>query len=221
MQTKAPETTNASRKQKILKAFKTKKVPFLIIFAIIYGFFFINYIDIITNGSANSGYHLWLVLMYFVPFAILSVMDIKNWKLTLGLGLLASVMNDVFYGLMRNVMGVPYDLATYYNLWLIPQTTKLFTLNLGFMSIPVQSWMMAASIYIRFGVVFVLLDGYRYILMRWSLPAYLTLRGQKVKLGGLKPLRQYEPEIFVAMPETMEINHQEIRSMPRKRVASP
>lgn len=201
MQPPKPHTTT---KQKAAHFIKTKKTLFLIIFAIVYGFVFINYIDIITNGGAQSGYHLWLVLMYFVPFAILSVIDIKNWKLTLGLGLLTSVMNDVFYGVMRNVMGVPYDLTTYYNLWLIPQTTKLFTLNLGFTTIAVQSWMMAASIYIRFGAVFALLEGYKY-LPNLQLPAYLSLRRQKVKVGGLKPIRHYEPEIFVATPEMIEL----------------
>jgi hypothetical protein len=199
-----PPHTPKTTKQKLAHFVKTKKTLFLIIFAVVYGFIFINYIDIITNGSSNSGYHLWLVLMYFVPFAILSVMDIKNWKLTLGLGLLTSVINDVFYGVMRNVMGVPYDLATYYNLWLIPQSKVLFSLNLGFMSIPVQSWMMAASIYLRFGVVFALLEGYKH-LPNLQLPAYLTLRRQKVKVGGLKPIRQYEPEIFVVTPEMLEI----------------
>jgi hypothetical protein len=184
---------------------RTNKTLFLLIFAVVYGLIFINFIDIVTPGGNIGGYHLWLVLMYFVPFAILSVIDIKNWKLTLGLGLLTSVMNDVFYGLMRNMMGQPYDLTRYYNLWLIPQSTKLFTLNLGFITIPVMSWMMAASIYIRFGAVFALLEGHKYLLTKWNLSAYLSLRGQKVKAGGLKPIRQYEPEFLVATPEIIEI----------------
>jgi hypothetical protein len=199
-----PPKTSPATKQKLAYKVKAKRTLFLTVFAVIYGLVFINYIDIITNGSSNSGYHLWLVLMYFVPFAILSVLDIKNWKLTLGLGLLASVMNDVFYGAMRTVMGVPLDLANYYNLWLIPQNKFLFTLNLGFTTIPVQSWMMAASIYIRFGAVFALLEGYKH-LPNLQLPTYISLRRQKVKVGGLKPTRQYEPEIFVVMPEMEKI----------------
>lgn len=199
---KKPQTT----KQTIADATKTKKKLFLILFAVVYGLVFINYIDIITNGSSNSGYHLWLVLMYFVPFGILSVLDIKNWKLTLGLGLLASVMNDFFYGLMRTVMGAPLDLGTYYNLWLIPQSKFLFTLNLGFTTIPVESWMMAASIYLRFGAVYALLDGYKH-LSNLQLPTYISLRRQKVKVGGLKQTRQYEPEIFFTMPEMEEIKN--------------
>jgi len=184
---------------------RANKTPFLLVFAVVYGLVFINYIDVVTPGGNIGGYHLWLVLMYFLPFAVLSVVDIKNWKLTLGLGLVASVMNDVFYGLIRNLMGQPYDLTRYYSLWLIPQSTKLFSLNLGFITIPVLSWMMAASIYIRFGAVFMLLDGHKYLLAKWNLSAYLSLRGQKVKVGGLKPIRQYEPEFLVATPETLEI----------------
>jgi hypothetical protein len=201
-----PPKTPPTEKHKLAGAIKTKKTLFLVAFAVVYGLVFINYIDIITNGGSNSGYHLWLVLMYFVPFAILSVLDIKNWKLTLGLGLLASVMNDVFYGAMRTVMGFPLDLANYYNLWLIPQNKILFTMNLGFTTIPVESWMMATSIYLRFGAIFALLEGYKH-LPNLQLPTYVSLRRQKVKVGGLKPTRQYEPEIFFVMPESEEIKH--------------
>jgi hypothetical protein len=140
---------NSTGKRLLTKAVKENKTPFLFAFAVIYGLVFINYIDIITSGSGIGGYHLWLTLMYFVPFAILSVIDIKNFKLTIGLGLTASLMNDIFYGVVRNFMGAHYDLGHYYSLWLIPQSTKLFNLNLGFTVIEVQSWMMALSIYLR------------------------------------------------------------------------
>jgi hypothetical protein len=202
-------TIKLTTKEKIVQTIKTKTTTWLVLFAVVYGLIFINYIDIITPGGNIEGYHLWLVIMYFAPFAILSLQDIKNLKLTLGLGFLTSVMNDVFYGAMRNVMGVPYDLGKYYNLWLIPQGNVLFNLNLGFATIPVQSWMMAASIYLRFAVVFLLLGGYQYMMNHWRMPAYLSLRRQKVKVGGLKPLRQYEPEIFVVPPESLTVEQQE------------
>ena len=136
---------------------------FLITFAILYGLIFINYIDVITNGSTRDGYHLWLVLMYFLPFAILSVINIKNWKITIGLGLLVSLMNDLFYGLVSNILGNPYNLGTYFDNWLIPSNTFLFNLNLGFAVIPVQSWTMATSIYARLTAVFLLLGGWIWI----------------------------------------------------------
>jgi hypothetical protein len=201
-------------KEKITQTAK-KKTTWLILFAVVYGFVFINYIDIITPGGNIEGYHLWLVLMYFTPFAILSVLDIKNLKLTIGLGLLTSMMNDVFYGVMRNVMGAPYDLGKYYNLWLIPQGTVLFNLNLGFATIPVQSWMMAASIYMRVAAVFFLLDGYKYVMNHWTVPAYLSLKRQRVKMGGLKPLKAYEPEIFVVPPGSIMVE-QEVGAIGRK-----
>ena len=128
------------------------KLHFLIIFAVLYGLVFINYIDIASSGL-NYGYHVWLVLMYFLPFVGFSMLNLKNWKLTLGLGLTASLMNDVFYGSVKYLMGVPYDLSRYYSLWLIPQNAQLFNLNLGFAVVPVLSWMMALSIYIRIAAV--------------------------------------------------------------------
>jgi hypothetical protein len=130
----------------------TKRFSLLFAFAVVYGLVFINYIDIFTSG-ANSGYHLWLIFMYFLPFAGFSMLNVRNWQLTLGLGLTASLMNDVFYGPVRCLFGLPLDLQWYYSNWLIPQGTELFHFNLGFGLLPVYSWMMAASIYGRVAVV--------------------------------------------------------------------
>lgn len=179
-----------------------KQTAALAIFAVVYGSVFINYIDVITNGGAHGGYHLWLVFMYFMPFAALTMLNPKNWKLALGLGLLASLMNDVFYGAVSNLMGTGLDLARYYNRWLIPQTTQLFTLNLGFANVAIQSWMMAASIYLRIVVVFVLLGGYRYLprTNRW---VNLRLRSQRMPIEASKP-RAYMPEVFGAKNGQLE-----------------
>jgi hypothetical protein len=132
------------------------KLVCLVAFAAIYGLVFINYIDVVSSGF-TYGYHVWLVVMYFLPFVGFSMFNLKNWGLTVGLGLFASLMNDVFYGLTKYIFGVSYDLNRYYSLWLIPQGEKLFTLNLGFTDIPVYSWMMALSIYIRIAAVVALL----------------------------------------------------------------
>lgn len=124
------------------------KLAFLVAFAVLYGLIFINYIDIASSGL-TSGYHLWLVLMYFLPFAGFSILNWKNWGLTAGLGLVASLMNDIFYGAVKYLAGIPIDLERYYSLWLIPQDAHLFNLNLGSTVVPVYSWMMATSIYLR------------------------------------------------------------------------
>jgi hypothetical protein len=160
------------------------KLAFLLVFAVVYGLVFINYIDVITAGGSRSGYHLWLVLMYFLPFAILSIMNAKHWKLTLGLGIIASLMNDIFYGLIRSIIGGPYDLGVYYTNWLIPGDALLFKLNLGFAVIQVQSWMMAASIYLRFVAVFILLEGWKYIVSNMQVSAYLSQK--KLKINNIK-----------------------------------
>jgi hypothetical protein len=177
--------TNSTGKRLITQALKENKTLVLLAFAVIYGLIFINYIDVITSGSGIGGYHLWLTLMYFVPFAILSVIDIKNFKLTIGLGLTASLMNDVFYGVVRNLMSAPYDLARYYSLWLIPQSTKLFSLNLGFTVIEVQSWMMAFSIYLRIIVASLLLY------YSWKVP----LTGMRTKLSLNVPRLRTSPNL--------------------------
>ena len=139
---------------KSTKEFDRKFILYAV-FAVVYGFVFINYIDVLSGGY--QGYHLWLVIMYFFPFATLSMLFPRNLQLTVGLGLLVSLMNDVFYGVMRNLMGFPLDLTWYYHNWLIPGNGVLFQLNLGFAVIPVLSWMMALSIYLRIIAVVILL----------------------------------------------------------------
>ena len=136
----------------IIQAFN-KKFNLFVVFSIFYGLIFLNYIDIIIPGGVYGGYHLWLSIMYFFPFVALTIFFPKNWRLSIGLGLLASLMNDVFYGVVRNLISGPYDLIRYYTLWLIPGNENLFQLNLGFIVIPVFSWMMAISIYARIIVV--------------------------------------------------------------------
>jgi hypothetical protein len=124
-----------------------------VLFSVVYGVVFINYIDIASPVPSN-GYHLWLVIMYFLPFVGFTLLNPRNWELTLGLGLMASLMNDVFYGALKYLAGsLSIGVNTYYSLWLVPQSTLLFNLNLGFTTIPVFSWMMALSIYLRIAVV--------------------------------------------------------------------
>jgi len=163
--------------KKSTKEFDRKFILY-IVFAIVYGFVFINYIDVLSGGY--EGYHLWLVIMYFFPFALLSMLFPRNLQLTIGLGLLVSLMNDVFYGVVRNLMGFPLDLTWYYHNWLIPGNTTLFQLNLGFAVIPVLSWMMALSIYLRIAAVVILLR-------IWSGPAKINYINQEQIIEKDKP----------------------------------
>ena len=142
--------------RKTIQSFE-KKFSFFVVFAVLYGLVFLNYIDVMTPGGVETGYHAWLSIMYFFPFIALTLSYPRNWLLTIGLGLVASLMNDVFYGVVRNLIAGPYDLTSYYTRWLIPGGTTLFHLNLGFTIIPVQSWMMALFIYARIPIVILLL----------------------------------------------------------------
>ena len=111
--------------RKTVQAFE-RRFNRYILFSVFYGLIFLNYIDVMVPGSNDSGYHLWLTIMYFLPFIALTISSPRNWQLTIGLGLVASLMNDVFYGVARNLMGVPLDLTRYYSLWLIPSNATLF-----------------------------------------------------------------------------------------------
>jgi hypothetical protein len=147
------EDPNYIETRKAVQTFE-RRFKLYMFFSVFYGLIFLNYIDIITPGGAFGGYHLWLTFMYFFPFIALTLSFPKNWQLTFGLGLVASLMNDVFYGLIKNFIDGPYDLTRYYTLWLIPGNATLFELNLGFTVIPVLSWMMALSIYGRIVIVY-------------------------------------------------------------------
>jgi hypothetical protein len=139
-----------------------KKFKLYIVLAIIYGIVFINYIDIVFSGGATGGYHLWLIPMYFFPFFALSALSLRrNYRLTLALGLIASLMNDIFYGPIKYLFGIVPDVNRYLINWLIPTNTHLFELNLGFTVIHVYSWMMAASIYARIVLILVLLRAWK------------------------------------------------------------
>jgi len=138
---------------------KTKIFSKLMAYSILYGIVLINYIDIVSSGG--YAYHLWLVAMYFAPFVIFLLVDPKDWNLTVSLGLISSLMNDVFYGLIVYLAGKSIDLFWYYNLWLIPHNELLFDLNFGVFRVPVFSWMMALSIYSRIILVYMLIKKWK------------------------------------------------------------
>ncbi len=130
----------------------------LILFAAFYGLFLVNWIDL--YGSQAPGYHIWVILVMMSPFAVVIVFQgFKDWQLALSLGLLVSLMNDLGYYFIG-------DLLFNFHVSLIPWLGNqlgfrgdlvLFTFNGGFFSFPVTSILMGASIYGRLAVVSVIL----------------------------------------------------------------
>ncbi|MEM4430668.1 MAG: hypothetical protein QXM08_05855 [Thermofilaceae archaeon] len=124
----------------------------LLVYSMIYGLIHVNYIDLFTPGTNIPGYHLWLICLYFAPFVpILFVLGFKNWELLVSMGLVASLMNDLFYYPVGNLLlGRSYDLVECY---LFQFGFKGFyvkwTANFGFALVPVSSLLMAATIYMR------------------------------------------------------------------------
>jgi hypothetical protein len=123
-------------------------------YSIVYGLILINYIDLEVKAYA---FHVWLITMYFAPFIVYLILRPEDWKLAAGLGLLSSLMNDVFYGPIKYLIGKNIDLCKYYFLWLVPTSESIFNLDFGFFTIKVFSWMMALSIYSRIILIYLFL----------------------------------------------------------------
>lgn len=126
----------------------------LILFSAFYGLVLINWVDL--YGTAAPAYHVWLVLTYMAPFGVLIVFQgFKDWQLALSLGLLVSLMNDVGYYFVGDLLfGFHQPLLP----WVSGQLgfqggTLLFNFQGGFFTIPVTSALMGLSIYARIVVV--------------------------------------------------------------------
>jgi len=130
----------------------------LILFAAFYGLVLINWIDL--YGSQAPGYHVWVILIMMAPFGVVLVFQgFKDWQLAFSLGLLVSLMNDLGYYFVG-------DLLFNFHVSLVPWLGNqlgfrgdlvLFTFQGGFFSFPVTSILMGASIYGRAAVVTVVL----------------------------------------------------------------
>lgn len=126
----------------------------LVLFSLFYGLVLINWIDLF--GKAVPAYGVWLVLTYFAPFWVLLIYEgFSEWPLALSLGLLVSLANDVGYYFIGNLLfGFHQDLGP----WIAGQLgflgDRLVTVfQAGAFSIPVDSWLMGLSIYVRAVVV--------------------------------------------------------------------
>jgi uncharacterized membrane protein HdeD (DUF308 family) len=130
----------------------------LILFSAFYGLVLVNWIDLFATSA--PAYHIWLILTYMAPFGVLIVFQgLKDWQLALSLGLLVSLMNDLGYYFVG-------DLLFGFHKALIPWvegqlgfygSQLLFTFQGGAFTIPVTSTLMGISIYARIAVVALIL----------------------------------------------------------------
>ncbi|MDA4126580.1 MAG: DUF308 domain-containing protein [Thaumarchaeota archaeon] len=130
----------------------------LIFFSAFYGLVLVNWIDLFATSA--PAYHIWLILTYMAPFGVLIVFQgLKDWQLALSLGLLVSLMNDVGYYFVGDLLfGFHQALVP----WVEGQlgflgSQLLFTFQGGAFTIPVTSTLMGISIYTRIVVVAVIL----------------------------------------------------------------
>jgi uncharacterized membrane protein HdeD (DUF308 family) len=130
----------------------------LILFSAFYGLVLVNWIDL--YGSSAPGYHVWVILIMMSPFGVVLVFQgLKDWQLAISLGLLVSLMNDLGYYFIGDLL---FNFHVALVPWLGNQlglrgTETLFTFQGGLFSFPVSSFLMGASIYGRLAVVSVVL----------------------------------------------------------------
>ncbi len=130
----------------------------LVLFAAFYGLVMINWIDLF--GKEVPGYGIWLIMTYMAPFAVLLVFQgWESWPLAVSLGLLVSLMNDLGYFFIGNLLfGFHEDLGP----WIAGQlglrgNAFVTQFQGGSFSLTVTSWMMGLSIYARAAVVAIIL----------------------------------------------------------------
>jgi len=126
----------------------------LILFSAFYGLVIINWIDLF--GKEAPAYGVWLLLTEMAPFAVLIVFEgWRSWPLAASLGLMVSLMNDVGYYFVGNLLfGFHVDLGP----WILGQlgfrgNDFVTYFNAGNWGLSVSSWMMGLSIYARIAVV--------------------------------------------------------------------
>lgn len=142
----------------------------LILFAAFYGLVLVNWIDLFATSA--PAYHVWLILTYMAPFGVLIVFQgFRDWQLALSLGLLVSLMNDVGYFFVGDLL---FGFKTSLLPWLAGQlgllgNQTIFYFQGGTFSFPVSSALMGVSVYARIAVVSVVL--YQWWRKPFRLPA--------------------------------------------------
>jgi hypothetical protein len=130
----------------------------LLAYSLLYGFFVINVVDLTTKGF--TWYHWFLIALEFFPFLVVCLtIGFDDWELLASLGLLSSLMNDLFYAVVSNALfHGSYDLQE----WFIQQlgfrgSRVIFHFQGGFFAFPVTSLLMGLSIYARIALIYILL----------------------------------------------------------------
>jgi hypothetical protein len=126
----------------------------LILFSAFYGLILINWIDLF--GKSVPAYGVWLILTYMAPFGVLIVFEgWRSWPLAVSLGLMVSLMNDLGYFFIGNLLfGFHQNLGP----WIAGQLGLLGSQVVtyfegGSFTLTVTSWMMGLSIYARAAIV--------------------------------------------------------------------
>ncbi|MEM1587193.1 MAG: hypothetical protein QXS10_06400 [Candidatus Bathyarchaeia archaeon] len=74
----------------------------LVLYSIFYGAFVVNLIDL--RFPLEGWFHVFFGVIYFCPsLIVLIVLGFRGWRLALALGLLTSLMNDLFYAPRRTL----------------------------------------------------------------------------------------------------------------------
>jgi uncharacterized membrane protein HdeD (DUF308 family) len=143
----------------------------LILFSAVYGLVLINWIDLF--GKSVPGYGIWLLLTYMAPFGVLIVFEgWESWPLATSLGLLVSLMNDVGYFFVGNLL---FGFHEALGPWIAGQlgfrgSFIVTTFQGGAFALDVPSWLMGLSIYARAAVVAIILYYW------WQHPSRLVAR---------------------------------------------
>ncbi|MBS7641433.1 MAG: hypothetical protein QXE73_00040 [Candidatus Bathyarchaeia archaeon] len=138
--------------------YKGRVLLALMSYSIFYGVFIINLIDL--ELPVKGWYHIFLIIMYFCPsILLLALFGLRNWDLALAVGLLISLMNDLFYGPLGNILSVTnYNLLWWYSWQLgLYGMDQRWIFQGGPLNFRVTSFIMGLSIYVRLIAVCILL----------------------------------------------------------------
>jgi hypothetical protein len=148
----------------------------LVVISVVYGLFWVNPVDASVPLHELPYYHLWLIALYFAPaYGLFALYGTRDWELYLAIGLLSSLMNDLFFypvgELMHLVSGI--NLLEWYKLQLgLDGWAVDFWFKGGIITFPVWSWLMGLSIYLRIITIILLSE----LWLRKHQPLSLTKR---------------------------------------------
>ncbi|MDI9620018.1 MAG: hypothetical protein QFX33_04325 [Candidatus Nezhaarchaeota archaeon] len=129
----------------------------LVAFSAVYGVFVVNLVDL--GLPLGSWYHVFLGAVYFCPsITIIIASGWRSWSLAAALGILISLMNDLLYGPISNMLSLHvYDLAEWFAWQLgLHGSSASWTFQGGLIKFTMTSTIMGVSIYARLVAMFLL-----------------------------------------------------------------